>query len=173
MAELVVFYSHVGEICICGDIKNIELGITETAAGILKELTGADSFKIETAIPAPKDFSGFINQAMTDLQRNARPELVQYPERLDDYAVIYLGYPNYFKTMPVAVYSFLERTKLSGKKIRVFCTHGGDGFGHSIQEIEKLCPEAVIEVGPAIRDSEISNAESVLKEWVRQRKENQ
>lgn len=80
--------------------------------------------------------------------------------------VICLVSPNYYNTMPPEVYSFLERVDLTGRQIHLFCTHGGDGFGDSAEEIQRLCPGCEIHKGVAIRDTEIADAREVLKNWL-------
>lgn len=75
---------------------------------MLAELTGADLFQIEQKVPYAADYDTCIAQAKKDLQAGVRPELVTLPDSLDEYDEIYLGYPNYWGTMPMAVYTFLE-----------------------------------------------------------------
>lgn len=75
---------------------------------MLAELTGADLFQIEQKVPYAADYDTCIAQAKKDLQAGARPELVTLPDSLDEYDEIYLGYPNYWGTMPMAVYTFLS-----------------------------------------------------------------
>ena len=106
-----------------GQRRYITEGNTEKAAKMLAELTGADLFQIEQKVPYAADYDTCIAQAKKDLQAGARPELVTLPDSLDEYDEIYLGYPNYWGTMPMAVYTFLEHFDFSGKTIHPFCTH--------------------------------------------------
>lgn len=99
--KLVAFYSRADENYVSGMIKNLDIGNTEIAAHIISELTDADLFRIEQAHPYSKDYNECIAQAQADQKRDARPELKDYPETLDNYSVIYLGYPNYWGTMPM------------------------------------------------------------------------
>ncbi|MBO5319227.1 MAG: hypothetical protein J6B01_05400 [Ruminococcus sp.] len=108
--KLVAFYSRTGENYVSGMIKNLDIGNTEIAAGMIAELTGADMFRIEQAQPYSKSYNECISQAQADQNRDARPELKDYPETLDNYSVIYLGFPNYWGTMPMAVFR-QHRTK--------------------------------------------------------------
>ena len=109
MAKLIAFYSRADENYFDGAYRFIPVGNTERAAKMLAELTGADLFKIEQKTPYAAGYQQCIAEAKRDLQANARPELVNLPEDLDGYDEIYLGYPNYWGTMPMAVYTFLER----------------------------------------------------------------
>lgn len=166
MASLIVFYSRADENYFSGALKTISVGNTEVAAETLRKLTGADIFKIEQLVPYSKDYNSCIEEARSDQRRNARPELKAYPDNLDGYDTIYLGYPNYWGTMPMAVFTFLEHFDLSGKVIKPFCTHEGSGLGHSEADIKKLCPNSDVKKGLAIQGSHVKDCEAQLKNWL-------
>lgn len=79
---------------------------------------------------------------------------------------MYLGYPNYWNTMPMAVFTFLEHFDFTGKEIRPFCTHEGSGMGNSVSDIRKLCPDAEVSQGLAIRGGSVKESEKAIKEWI-------
>lgn len=164
--KLVAFYSRADENYLGGALKYIEIGNTEIAAGIIQELTGADSFKIEQQKPYSKGYNDCIAEAQDDQRRDARPELKSYPETLDDYDTIYLGYPNYWGTMPMAVFTFLEKYDLSGITIKPFCTHEGSGMGKSENDIKRICPNTKVEKGLAIRGCQVSNSKKDIEKWL-------
>ncbi len=164
--KLVAFYSRADENYVNGQLKMLETGNTEIAAGIIAGLTGADRFKIEQAKPYAKGYNECIAEAQADQRRDARPELKTYPETLHGYDVIYLGYPNYWSTMPMAVFTFLERFDFTGKTIYPFCTHEGSGMGSSERDIKRLCPGARLERGLAIRVGSVDKAEKEIKKWI-------
>ena len=117
--KLIAFYSRADDNYVNGLIKTLEVGNTEVAAGIIKELTGADLFKLEQLKPYARDYNECIAQAQADQRQNARPDLKSFPETLDEYDVIYLGYPNYWSTMPMAVFTFLyPRRQWSGQQLK-------------------------------------------------------
>ena len=163
---LVVFYSRADENYVSGQIKMLQTGNTEIAAGIIEKLTGAETFKLEQVQPYAKDYNTCIAQAQSDQKRNARPELKKYPDSLEKYDVIYLGYPNYWNTMPMAVFTFLEHFDFTGKEVRPFCTHEGSGMGNSVSDIRKLCPDADVSQGLAIRGGSVKNSEKEIKKWL-------
>ena len=166
MSGIIAFYSRAGENYVSGEIKTLTVGNTEAAAYALQRMINADLFKIEPHIPYSQDYSECLNQAKTDQLRKARPELVCCPPNFERYDILYLGFPNYCGTMPMPVFSFLEQCHFCGKVIRVFCTHEGDGFGHSIEDIKRIYPDAVIEAGPAIRGVSISQVQTEMKHWI-------
>lgn len=164
--KLIAFYSRADENYVNGLIKTLEVGNTEVAAEFIKELTGADMFKIEQVKPYSKDYNKCIEEARSDQREKARPELKSYPESIDGYDVIYLGFPNYWSTMPMAVFTFLEHFDFSGKIIKPFCTHEGSGLGSSISDIKKLCPDARVEKGLAIHGGNVSKSKKDIEKWV-------
>lgn len=146
MAALIAYFSRADQNYFGGRLKNISVGNTEQAARILEKITGADMFKIEPIQPYSKDYNICISQAQEDQLRNARPELTHYPESIDQYDMIYLGYPNYWGTMPMQVFTFLEHFDFSGKTICPFCTHEGSGIGRSEADINIIwnLPEKMV-----------------------------
>ena len=165
MAKLIAFYSRADENYFGGTYRTIPVGNTEKAARMLAELTSADLFKIEQKVPYSANYQQCIAEAKRDLQAHARPELVELPETLDAYDEIYLGYPNYWGTMPMAVYTFLEHYDFSGKVIHPFCTHEGSGLSGTVRDIEKAAKGAVVAPGLAIHGSDVDNAKAKLKGW--------
>ena len=165
MAELIAYFSRADENYFSGTLRTVPVGNTEIAAKMLQELNGADLFRIDPLIPYAKDYNECIAQAQEDQKRGARPELKAYPDSLDAYDTIYLGYPNYWGTMPMPVFTFLENFDFSGKVIRPFCTHEGSGMGRSEADIRRICPDAVVKKGLAVRGSAVKDAEEELRKW--------
>ena len=168
MAILIAFYSRAGENYFGGAYRRISVGNTEKAAEMLAGLTGGELYKIEQAQPYSEDYRACVAEAKADWQKNARPELLHLPANLDAYDEIYLGYPNYCGTMPMAVYSFLEHYDFTGKTIHPFCTHEGSGLSHTVQDIQKAAPGAVVTRGLAIHGSDVESAKAAIQKWVRE-----
>ena len=89
-----------------------------------------------------------------------------YPESLDGYHTIYLGYPNYWGTMPMPVFTFLEHFDFSGKTILPFSTPEGSGLGRSERDIKRLCPGASVKPGLALHGGSVGNALPALQAWL-------
>ena len=164
--KLIAFYSRADENYVNGQIRTLDTGNTEIAAGMIADMTGADLFKIEQKEPYAKDYNECIAQAQEDQRSDARPELTSYPDSIDEYDVIYLGYPDYWSTMPMAVFTFLEHFDFSGKVIKPFCTHEGSGLGHSMDDIRKLCPDADVREGLAIHGASVGRAKNDIENWL-------
>ena len=168
MAVLIAFYSRAGENYFGGTYRHISVGNTEKAAEMLADLTGGELFKIEQAQPYSEDYPTCIAEAKADLQANARPEVLNLPDDLDAYDEIYLGYPNYWGTMPMAVYTFLENYNFTGKRIHPFCTHEGSGLSGTTKDIQKAAPGAAVTEGIAIHGSHVDGAKGAIAEWVKE-----
>ncbi len=166
MAKLVAFYSRADENYFGGSYRYISVGNTEKVANMIAQATGADMFKIEQITPYAADYQTCIAQAKKDLQAKARPELVKLPDSIDQYDEIYLGYPNYWGDMPMAVYTFLEHFDWTGKTIHPFCTHEGSGLSGTERKIEKTCKGAKVTKGLAIHGSSVDGAKAAVESWV-------
>ena len=166
MAILIAYYSRAGENYFGGALRTIEKGNTARAAEMLKELTGSDLFEIRQKAPYSLGYRACVDEARKDFMEQARPELAQLPGDLTQYDRIYLGYPNYCGTMPMAVYTFLEQGDFSGKTICPFCTHEGSGLCSTEREIAAAARGAKVAKGLAINGSHVAEAGPILKSWV-------
>ncbi len=166
MAKLAAFYSRADENYFSGGCRYVTVGNTEKVAKMISELTGADLFKIVQKIPYAADYNTCIQQAKEDLQAKARPELVSALDSLDRYDEIYLGFPNYWGDMPMAVYTFLEKFDWNGKTIHPFCTHEGSGLSGTEGKIQRVCKGAVVTKGLAIQGSSVDNAGTAVEKWI-------
>ena len=166
MAKLVAFYSRADENYFGGAYRYIQVGNTEKAAKMIAAATGADLFKIEPVQPYAADYQTCIDQAKRDLQAKARRALEKLPDSLDGYDEIYLGYPNYWGDLPMAVYTFLETFDWTGKTIHPFCTHEGSGLSGTERKIEKTCKGAKVTKGLAIHGSSVDGAKTAVENWV-------
>ncbi len=165
MNSIVIFYSRAGYNYVNGEIKKLEIGNTEVIAKRIAELTESPLFKIEQVQPYSDDYSECIDEAKRDQRLGVRPEIKEFPNNLKDYDLIFLGFPNFWGTMPMAMFTFLENTNLDGKTIKPFCSHEGSGFGRSIEDIKRICPKAKVEKEIDIHGAMIFEEE--LKEWIK------
>ena len=163
---LIVYYSRRGSNLVDGVVRDLKIGNTELLATILQKLTGGDCFRLEPVTDYSPDYYRCIDQARQDLHRKHYPKLKCLPKHLTDYPVIYLGYPNYWGTLPMPVASFLRACDLSGREIRPFCTHEGGGLGRSVADLQALCPGARVGVGLAVQGTAVRQSTEQIKAWV-------
>lgn len=163
---LIAYFSRKGNNYVSGQIVNLPVGNTEVAAKMIQKMTGGDLFRIEAVNAYPEDYTETTEVAKRELRADARPELTGHLDNMDSYDVIFLGYPNWWGTMPMPVFTFLEEYDFSGKTIVPFCTHEGSGLGHSEKEIAKLCPQATLLKGLAIHGTRVNNAKKDIANWL-------
>ena len=168
MANLIVYYSRKGENYWAGDIKVLEKGNTERVAEFIQNAVGGDLFEIETVREYSREYMVCIEEAKAELREKARPELKRYPDSLDGYDTIFVGYPNWWGTMPMCMFTLLERCDLSGKTVIPFCTNEGSGLGSSERELKKICAGATVAAGLSIHGAEASKSEARVAAWAKQ-----
>lgn len=161
-----MYYSRRGNNYVRGSIVNLPIGNTEVIARRIMELTGSDMFQIETIQAYPEDYTETTKVSQKEQRENARPELKEMLSDINSYDVIYIGYPNWWETMPMAVFTFLEAYDFSGKTIIPYCTHEGSGMGNSERDIKKLCPNSKVLSGLAIRGSSVGKADNDVANWL-------
>lgn len=168
MRVLTVFFSMKGE-TITPDMKivNLEKGHTSVAAEFINEAVGGDLFEIETVKTYLEDHMKMIYEAKEEIDNDIHVELKAYPESFDTYDVIFLGYPNWWATLPMPVVTFLEHFDWTGKRIIPFNTSEGSGAGRSLQKIRRLCEGAVIDPVYKLRGSQVDDKKSEIQSWAK------
>ena len=167
MSILIVYYSRKGQNYWNGSIKDLKKGNTEIVAEFIRKAVGGDLFEIDTVKPYAQDYYACINEAQKELRANARPEIKAYPENLQSYDVIFVGYPNWWGTMPMAMFTLLESCDLTGKKIIPFCTNEGSGMGSSERDLKRICVGAEIAKGLSVHGAESAQSEKQVAEWAK------
>ena len=143
-------------------------GNAELIANWIAEETGGDLFSIKTQNKYSSDYDECLNQARKERDNNERPALVGRVNNIDDYDVIFLGFPNWWYTCPMAVFTFVESYDLSGKTIIPFCTHGTGGLSRTIRDLKKLLPANCKVLEPiGVYRPEVKNSKSKVVDWVR------
>jgi formylglycine-generating enzyme required for sulfatase activity/flavodoxin len=141
-------------------------GNTRGVAEEIHRQTGADIFEIELVTPYSTDYNTVLDEAQHDQNIQARPEIVGHIDNMEDYDIVFIGYPNWWASIPMPIASFLDEYDLSGKIIMPFCSHGGGKFGQSLTAISKLEPDAVMMEGLSIHYSGGSELGSNVTEWL-------
>ena len=161
---LIAYYSRRGENYVNGSIMNLPKGNTEVIVEKIKALVpDADVFHIDTVRRYSDSYMTCIEEAKQELREKARPEMKEKLESIEQYDTIILGYPNWWGTMPMVVYTFLESYDFTGKTIIPFCTNEGSGMGSSVRFIKKLCPGATVEDGISIHGAEAAHADAEVQ----------
>ena len=136
--KLVVYFSHTGENY---NVGYIEKGNTHIIADMIAGATGADTFEIVPEKNYPADYNECIETAKKELQSDDRPA-VKGDVRIEDYDVIFIGYPNWWGNPPMCVYTFIEKHDWTGKTVIPFITHEGSGMAGTDRKIADACKGA-------------------------------
>lgn len=150
-------------------VKNKDvLGNMQYMAMTIQEAIGGELFRIETTEEYPLEHETLVNQAKEEQNEDARPELATHIENVEQYNIIFLGYPNWWGDMPQPLYTFLEEYDFSGKTIISFNSHGGSGFSNTIEEIKKLQPNATVkDDGLSISRNDVADSEQEITDWAK------
>ncbi len=150
-------------------VKNKDvLGNMQYMAMTIQEAIGGELFRIETKKKYPLEHETLVNQAKEEQNEEVRPELATHIENVEQYDIIFLGYPNWWGDMPQPLYTFLEEYDFSGKTIIPFNSHGGSGFSNTIEEIKKLQPNATVkDDGLSISRNDVADSEQEITDWAK------
>ena len=143
-------------------------GNVQQLAGWVQDETGGDLFTIRVTDPYPSDWDECLDRAHQEREEDARPELVENVEDLDQYDVIFLGYPNWWYGVPMPLLTFLENNDLSGKQVYLFCSHGTGGLANSVEIITDAADGA--DISDNIFDcyeEDASGSQGEIQDWIR------
>ena len=162
--SLILYFSREDENYSVG---YIDKGNTEVIADFIKDITGADTFKVERKKAYPKEYMPCTKEAQEEQNIDARPELIKELDNIDNYDVIYIGSPVWWGVMPQPMVTQLEKLDFSGKTVRVFTTHEGSGLGSIPSQVKRLCVGAnVLDNSLAIKGSSVNSAKSIVEDWI-------
>lgn len=149
-------------------VDGVAKGCVQAVAEMIQAGTGGDLFSIQTEFDYPGNIMELIDYADGEQEREERPVLTTHIENLDDYDVIFIGYPNWWYDMPMAMYTFFEEYDFAGKTIIPFNTHRGSRFSSTISTIQELEPEAtVIKDGFTHPGDDAAEAANDVEKWLK------
>lgn len=143
-------------------------GNTRVIAKQIQELTGGELFEIETTKPYPEVYRECTDYAKKEKEADARPKLKAKVGNIDDYDVIFVGYPNWWGTAPMAIWTFLESYDLSGKKVIPFVTHGGGGEQNCFKDFPKHIGKANTQRGFITNGGSVNSARPQVEKWLKE-----
>ena len=143
------------------------LGNTQWVAERIAERTGGTLFAIETVQDYPGDHEALVEQGTFEKSNSIRPELKNHPGNLDEYDVVFIGYPIWWADLPMPLYSFLEENDLSGKKIIPFSSHGGSRLAGTVETIQdKLSRSEVVGNAFTVSRNSVRNSKRDIVNWL-------
>lgn len=145
---LVAYFSWADNAVIDGEVDAVASpsvtapGNVQQLAQWVSERTGGDLFSIQVTDPYSSDWDACLERANQERAEDARPELTASVEQLERYDTVFLGYPNWWYGVPMALLSFLEENDLSDKQVYLFCSHGTGGLASSVEQIDEALPDS-------------------------------
>lgn len=143
-------------------------GNTRLIAQEVASQLGVEAVELVCEQPYSTDYNTCLDEAQRDQNQQARPALVTRIDDMDRYGTVYVGYPNWWASIPMPIATFLESYDLSGKKIRPFCSNGGGGLGQSVAAISKLVPTAHVGQGLSIYYTGGSEMPQQVANWIKE-----
>ena len=150
---LILYFSHSGN--------------TRTIAEYIHTRIGGDILEVKTVKPYPQDYDAVVEQAQQEQRQNARPQLSMQLPDIEKYHTVFIGFPNWWGTMPMPLFTLLESCPLGHRNVVPFCTHEGSRFGRSERDLKRLCPDARILEGFEVRGSRVSRVQADVDNWLR------
>ncbi len=141
-------------------------GMSKFMADIIAERTGGELFSIRTEEKFPGEYNPLADRAKEQQDKGELPTLTSHIENLDNYDVIFIGYPIWWYTLPQVMFSFFEEYDFSGKTIIPFCTHFGSRDGGTFKTIAELEPNAEVLGGIAVNQRDVAGCEKDVLNWL-------
>ena len=164
--SIIIYFSRADENYFGGTMKYIEKGNTEVIAEYIRDITGADIFKVEPLVAYSADYMQCIEEAKVRTREHNAPIKENVPD-LSSYEVIYVGSPVYWGGMPEELFTALKGLDYTGKTIRPFVTHEGSGLSSIPNQLKNICTGAVVTNGLAISGSSVNSARSKVENWLK------
>lgn len=161
MKSLIIYFSRADENYAVG---YIDKGNTEIVAEYVQELTGADMFKVEPAVPYAKDYKTCIEEAK---QRIGNAPIKEKLTDISAYDTVFIMSPIYWGTYAPEVETALEGLDFTGKTVRIICTHEGSGLSGIPADVKRMCKGADVDSkGLAIKGSQARESKDIVKAWL-------
>lgn len=167
---VILYFSRPYENLMDGKKTNLKQGNTKVVAQKIAHSLFKEAVEIIPIKKYPEDYQKTVDQAELEKKMDHRPMYKEFPIQLLKDQTIFLGYPNWWGTFPMVIATFLEAHDFTGKTIYPFCTHEGSGMGNSLNDLQKLCPQTIIEHGLPVRGSRVEKSDVAINNWLQQYK---
>ncbi len=162
---LVVYYSKPGENYTQDGIVNLKKGNTQEVAERIQKLAKADIFRVESVKNYPDSYTELINVAKEEMNSKARPE-IKGDIDISKYDTIYIGWPCWWGTLPMCMFTFIEKHDWTGKTVIPFTTHEGSGFGSGLRDLKAAVKGATVTKGLSLRGTAARSSDAQIEKFV-------
>ena len=159
--SLIIYFSRADENYAVG---YIDKGNTEYVAEYVRDLTGADMFKVEPLVPYAKDYQTCIEEAK---ERIGNAPIKESVGDISSYEVIYIMSPIYWGTYAPEIETAIKDLDFNGKTIRIITIHEGSGLANIVSDVKRVCKGAIVlDDAIAIKGTEAKNSKSTIEAWI-------
>lgn len=163
---LIAFYSRRGENWVDGGVRFLPKGNNELIVEKIKALLPeADVFQIETVKKYADDYMVCIEEAKQELRAKARPAIKDDID-ISKYDTIYIGWPCWWGTLPMCMFTFIEKHDWTGKTVIPFTTHEGSGFGNGLRDLKAAVKGATVTKGLSLRGTAARSSDAQIEKFV-------
>lgn len=141
-------------------------GNTKAVAEAIHARTGGDIYEIVPETPYSQNYSATVDKAKQEQQNNARPALKNRLTDISQYDLIFVGYPNWWGSLPMPVATFMEGCNWQGKTVAPFFTHGGGGVQNCDRDLRKLAAGANVTEYLCLSGNRARNSQSEIDTWL-------
>ena len=136
-------------------------------ASWIQQEVGGDLHSIVVEEPYSSDYDQCLDRPADEKAENARPALASHVDNMEDYDIVFLGFPNWWYTLPMPVLTFVEEYDWSGKTVVPFVTHGTGGLSSTIRDLTAALPEDATILEPIdVYRPEVDDSQSAVQEWI-------
>lgn len=166
---LIAYFSMKGQTIGPGmKIVDQDKGNTHMVAEYIQKAVGGDMFEIVPDKTYSTDHMALIEEAKRELNAGTRVPVKAWPDNMSQYDVVFIGFPNWWNSLPMPVVTFLEKLDLSGKKVIPFVTSEGSGWGSTLSEINSIVKNASFGVGLSVQGSRAKASEKKVIDWAKE-----
>jgi flavodoxin len=153
---------------------------TKAIAEFIHQKVGGTIVALELERPYPADYDAIVQQVARENETGYLPPLKTKIDRIEQYDVVFVGFPTWGMRLPPPMKSFLSQYRLKGKTVVPFNTNGGYGLGSSFETVRELCPQSAVLEGfstrggierdgvyLAIKEARAEEAEKEVEAWLR------
>lgn len=163
---LVVYYSKPGETYTPDGIINLKKGNTQEVAERIQKLANTDIFRVETVKNYPDNYMELTDVAKKELNAKARPAIKDDID-ISKYDTIYIGWPCWWGTLPMCMFTFIEKHDWTGKTVIPFTTHEGSGLANCVEDVKAAFPGANVTKGYSIYGHEVRTGKAKVEKWLK------
>ena len=177
-SNILIAYFTWADNTVVEDPSNVDVDATTSAsvlapgnaaklASWIQQEVGGDLHSIVVEEPYSSDYDQCLDRAADEKAENARPALASHVDNMEDYDIVFLGFPNWWYTLPMPVLTFVEEYDWSGKTVVPFVTHGTGGLASTIRDLTAALPEDATILEPiGVYRPEVDGAQSAVQEWI-------